>query len=52
MHLYHGYLTFLYRIAQRHTRMTVPAGIQYYPVPVESLYLINQVAFMVRLKVH
>lgn len=52
MHLYHGYLTFLYRIAQRHTRMTVPTGIQHYSVTVKRLYLINQVAFVIRLKVH
>ena len=51
MYFYNGPFAVLYRIAQRHTRVTVSACVEHNSVALEGLYLIDQIAFMVRLKI-
>jgi hypothetical protein len=51
MNLDHRHGTFFDSVAQRDTRMAIPAGIEYDPVPLKVLYLIDQIAFVVGLKV-
>ena len=49
MHFHNGLVAFLHGVSQRHARVRVPACVEDYSVALEGLYLINQVAFVVRL---
>lgn len=47
VYFHHGHFAVFHRIPQRHACMRVPACIQHDTIALKSLYLINQIAFVI-----